>query len=251
MIEQLFGSKTRVKILKHFFKNPEQSYFVRELTRELGEQINSVRRELMNLATFGIIKSSNADNKVFYMLNKHHDNYEGLKLIFTSGGVKDIVEKDSNGEVYVPTYAGRNYPIELDEPQNDIYREQEQVEPSTKKIQSLTKKRSIIKVRDTNSDFLSEKLNSIPNVQLVYISGQLLRSPGIVDMLIVGGIKSKIKDSIEEIEEHFGQSINFIHLTIDDFIFRRRINDRSISAIFQYKTELIINKNPELIEKGI
>jgi hypothetical protein len=45
MIEQLFGSKTRVKLLKLFFSNPNRSFYVREITRTIDEQINSVRRE--------------------------------------------------------------------------------------------------------------------------------------------------------------------------------------------------------------
>ena len=49
MIDALFGSKTRVKLLGLFMNNPERSFYVREITRNIGEQINSVRRELANL----------------------------------------------------------------------------------------------------------------------------------------------------------------------------------------------------------
>ena len=35
MIEQLFGSKTRVMLLRLFLNNPEKFYYVRELTRNL------------------------------------------------------------------------------------------------------------------------------------------------------------------------------------------------------------------------
>ena len=46
MVEQLFGSKTRVKLLQLFYSNPNRSFYVREITRKIDEQINSVRREL-------------------------------------------------------------------------------------------------------------------------------------------------------------------------------------------------------------
>lgn len=49
MLEQLFGSKTRVDMLRLFFRNPSDSYFVREITRALDTQINAVRRELQIL----------------------------------------------------------------------------------------------------------------------------------------------------------------------------------------------------------
>ena len=41
-VEKLFGSKTRTKLLGLFFENPDKSYYVREITRVIGEQINSV-----------------------------------------------------------------------------------------------------------------------------------------------------------------------------------------------------------------
>lgn len=56
MLEQLFGSQTRVKLLQIFLNNSESYYFVRELTRMLDSQINAVRRELENLMDLGVIK---------------------------------------------------------------------------------------------------------------------------------------------------------------------------------------------------
>ncbi|MFA5211191.1 MAG: hypothetical protein WC414_01645 [Patescibacteria group bacterium] len=58
MLEQLFGSKTRIKILRLFFRNPERSFFVRELSREVSTQINAVRRELELLSTLNIISET-------------------------------------------------------------------------------------------------------------------------------------------------------------------------------------------------
>jgi len=57
MLEQLFGSTTRVKLLRLFLNNPSQPYYLRELARKLKTQLNSVRREVINLEKIGIIKS--------------------------------------------------------------------------------------------------------------------------------------------------------------------------------------------------
>ena len=62
-LEKLFGSKTRTKLLSLFFGNPERSFYVREMTRVIEEQINSVRRELLNLEGIGIIKNETYDKK--------------------------------------------------------------------------------------------------------------------------------------------------------------------------------------------
>ncbi len=69
MLEQLFGSRTRVKLLRLFFTQPEERYFVRELTRVIDEQINSVRRELQNLETIGLVVSDIVEKKKYYTLN--------------------------------------------------------------------------------------------------------------------------------------------------------------------------------------
>ena len=87
MIEQLFGSKTRVKLLQLFYSNPNRSFYVREITRKIDEQINSVRRELSNLLSIGIITSDNTNNKLYYEVNQKYEYFQPLQTIF-GGGVK-------------------------------------------------------------------------------------------------------------------------------------------------------------------
>lgn len=70
MLDQLFGSRTRLKLLRLFLSNPDSAYYVREITRKIDEQLNSVRRELSNLLLFGLITSDNREDKKFYQLNK-------------------------------------------------------------------------------------------------------------------------------------------------------------------------------------
>src|SRR5262249_23528255 len=85
MIEQLFGSKTRVKLLQLFYSNPNRSFYVREITRKIDEQINSVRRELANLLSIGIISSENTNNKLYYEVNQHYEFHQALSAIFGGG----------------------------------------------------------------------------------------------------------------------------------------------------------------------
>src|SRR3954469_13350032 len=88
MIEQLFGSKTRVKLLQLFYSNPNRSFYVREITRKIDEQINSVRRELANLLSIGIISSDTSNNRLYYEVNQDYEYYKALSLIFGGGSVK-------------------------------------------------------------------------------------------------------------------------------------------------------------------
>lgn len=88
MIDALFGSKTRVKLLHLFLNNPNRAFYVREITRKIDEQINSVRRELANMLSIGIIQSDSANNRLYYEVNQSYTYYEPLRSIFadnTSG----------------------------------------------------------------------------------------------------------------------------------------------------------------------
>lgn len=85
MIEQLFGSKTRVKLLQLFYSNPNRSFYVREITRKIDEQINSVRRELANLLSIGIISSDTNNNRLYYEVSQDFQYYEPLTAIFGTG----------------------------------------------------------------------------------------------------------------------------------------------------------------------
>lgn len=96
MVEQLFGSKTRVKLLQLFYSNPNRSFYVREITRKIDEQINSVRRELSNLLSIGIITSDNTNNKLYYEVNQKFEHYEPLQQIFGKGVKK--TKKAAAGE---------------------------------------------------------------------------------------------------------------------------------------------------------
>jgi hypothetical protein len=88
MVEQLFGSKTRVKLLHLFYSNPNRSFYVREITRKIDEQINSVRRELANLLNVGLITSDNSNNKVYYEVNQKYEYFAPLQEIFGGGMAK-------------------------------------------------------------------------------------------------------------------------------------------------------------------
>jgi hypothetical protein len=92
MIEQLFGSKTRVKLLQLFYSNPNRSFYVREITRKIDEQINSVRRELANLLSIGIISSDTTNNRLYYEVNQTYEYYAPLKLIFGGAASEDGAE---------------------------------------------------------------------------------------------------------------------------------------------------------------
>jgi predicted transcriptional regulator len=83
MLKALFSSNTRVKILKIFLLNSDEEFFIRELTRRLDEQINSVRRELDNLKKIGFLRARTKNRKKYYHVNLNFIIYHELKSIVT------------------------------------------------------------------------------------------------------------------------------------------------------------------------
>ena len=96
MIDALFGSKTRVKLLHLFLNNPGKSFYVREITRLIDEQINSVRRELANMLQVGIITSDTADNRLYYAVNQRYDYYVPFRAIFADEKMESVATKPSD-----------------------------------------------------------------------------------------------------------------------------------------------------------
>ncbi len=98
MLEQLFGSKTRVRLLRLFLHNDQSAFFVRELTRKIGSQINAVRNELNNLVGMGVVVGADGAAKAatrqrrYYRLNTSSLLYPELRALFLKSQV--MVEKD-------------------------------------------------------------------------------------------------------------------------------------------------------------
>jgi predicted transcriptional regulator len=120
MLEQLFGSQTRSKLLQIFLNNSEGKYFVRELTRALNSQINAIRRELQNLEELGVIKLSPdeldkqgkavEEKRKFYQINPKFILFPELKSIFQKA--QFLLEKNfakavkNSGKVYFLALTG-------------------------------------------------------------------------------------------------------------------------------------------------
>lgn len=107
MLENLFGSKTRVKLLNLFLNNSDGCFYVREIARDLKENINSIRREVMNLEKIGIIKvvpndeldineeerkKNKKEKRRYYRADKDFTLYNELKDLMMKS--KLLVDKD-------------------------------------------------------------------------------------------------------------------------------------------------------------
>ncbi len=122
MIEQLFGSKTRVKLLHIFFHSPDRPFYVRELARLAESQLNAIRRELSNLEKVGIIApvvvaegeiqdGSGTGRSKYYKLNAGCLLYAELKALLFKAQIlyeRELIEmlKDKAGKLKILLFTG-------------------------------------------------------------------------------------------------------------------------------------------------
>jgi predicted nucleotidyltransferase len=94
MLEALFGSKLRAKVLGWLFSHPDERYFVRQLTALLKEDSTNVSRELARLAKTGILVSTTEGRQKYYQANRQSPIFNELHgLMLKTVGVADIIKK--------------------------------------------------------------------------------------------------------------------------------------------------------------
>ncbi len=188
--EQLFGSKTRVKLLSLFYNNPERPFYVREITRKVDEQINSVRRELQNLLNIGIVKSVNQSNRLYYEVDPKYKFHAQLQSIF------------------------------------------QQIPAKSKEIKETKEEDQILK-----------KISKAGNVKMVFLSGAFVRgSNQNVDICIVGDMnKAQLAKIVGDMEQEMSRELNYWVMRVEDFDYRRNLNDRSLMDILDAKKTVLLD----------
>lgn len=110
LLEDLIISRVRVKMLSLFLNNPSTIYHVREVVRQVGEEINAVRRELAHLEKGGMLAKEQRANRLFYRFRKEYPLYfELMELVGKTTGLGwDIVKnKVKLGKIKYAMLSGR------------------------------------------------------------------------------------------------------------------------------------------------
>ena len=204
MFEQLLGSKTRFKLLQVFIHHPDVYYYVRQLTRILNTQINSVRRELMNLEQIGLISSFD------------HIPEE-------QGGVPS----QHKGSTPVVQSQKKYYKVNTD---FFLYPE----------LKALFVKEQIMSEKDLVKSL--KKIGTINYLVLtgifVGLDGEIP-----TDMVIVGKVESdKLAKLIAEYEKAFNKEINYSVFSLNEYKYRININDRFLHNILSNKKIVAIDE---------
>ncbi len=83
-----------MRMVELFYSNPEEMYYVREITRKTKEEINAVRRELDRMLAAGIVKSEQRGNRLYYSLNDRYTFFQELRqMVAKSSGLGKKIRK--------------------------------------------------------------------------------------------------------------------------------------------------------------
>jgi hypothetical protein len=207
MLEQIFGSKTRTRLLKLFLLNPEKVYFIRELTRLIDTQINSVRRELQNLLQCKLIQEVNAAE-----LEKELQRAEETPT---------NSKKQKNLERLAKKYFQANTDYLL-------FRELRAI---------------FLRGPFLHQDDLVRDIRSLEHLDMAVLSGFFVdNDDSHVDLLIVGNVnRTKLTKIIHGFEKVFEKEINYTTLTKDEYLYRHSLSDRFLFGVLEGKNKIIID----------
>ena len=206
MIEQLYGSKTRVKLLQLFFSNPNRSFYVREITRKIDEQINSVRRELANLLSIGIISSDANNNRLYYEVNQDYEHYQALAMMFGNQTASEPVKKAPKGDDKGPKV--------------DVVREH----PLAKNVRATGR----VDLALLTGQFTRDDMSGVD----VLIVGDVNQA--------------KLSRFMSELEKSENKELRYTVMPLSTYQYRVQINDRFINNVLNSKKQVIISNQDVL-----
>jgi predicted nucleotidyltransferase len=94
MLEQLFSSRVRVRLLTTFLTNPDARFYTRQLERLLDGSPYAIQRELRRLEAIGLLEAQPEANIKYYAVNKDFAIYPELKnIILKTTGVGDVLHE--------------------------------------------------------------------------------------------------------------------------------------------------------------
>ena len=94
LLEKLFGSRVRAKIIEHLFGHPDERYYARQLAALLCEDSTNLSRELGRLNELGVLSCRTEGHRKYYRANAYCPIYRELlgiasKMMGRPGVVSD------------------------------------------------------------------------------------------------------------------------------------------------------------------
>ncbi|TET36396.1 MAG: hypothetical protein E3J69_03580 [Anaerolineales bacterium] len=94
LLERLFSSRVRIRLLSHFLLHPEARDHIRALASEVGAQYSAVWKELNNLEGAGLLQSETVGGRKIFTLNSQFPIIPELRnILLKTVGAGDLVRE--------------------------------------------------------------------------------------------------------------------------------------------------------------
>jgi len=98
MLEQLFSSSARVKVLGLLLLNADRRYYQRQIAELTALPVRAVQREMGRLTGIGLVRRMSEGNRVYYQADAENFLFPDLKRIFLKTiGVQALLGRRCKG----------------------------------------------------------------------------------------------------------------------------------------------------------
>jgi hypothetical protein len=222
MLERLFGSITRLKLLKAFLFQPTKRFTADELLRTYKFKADSLRRELDNLMELGLIAEG--------VEQPENASAEAVAEVEQAAPVATAKSKKEPSDA--KALAGKK--------EKEIkYYQLNRAFVLVDEIKTLLARGQVLYERN-----FIDKLLTTGNIKYLMLSGFFVnRTDAPVDLLIVGRInKVKLVKIIKEFEIELGREVNFTHFEPQEFLYRKSLADVFIYELLEGPNMVVIDE---------
>jgi DNA-binding transcriptional ArsR family regulator len=94
MLQELFTSKTRIKVLLKLFLNPDVACYLRQLATEFHLSPNALKGELDHLHEAGYLSREQEGRSIYFRANKNHPFFPEISsMVRKSIGIDRLVDE--------------------------------------------------------------------------------------------------------------------------------------------------------------
>lgn len=210
-LEDLFGSKDKVKILRFFLNHAQTNVSLSELQKTLKIKRVVLNSEIKRLKNLGLLKET-----------------KRYSVVKSSPAKTKKSKKSKNKRIaVVPKKSVTVYIVN----------------------ESFLFLRELSNIIGQSSGFgqadLSNQLSKTGQVKLAIIAGCLINNPkSRVDLLLVGNKlkEKKIQTVISDLEASIGKEINYTVMNTGEFLERKEMGDVFIRDILEWPNKTLINR---------
>lgn len=209
ILEKLFSSGARVKMLRFFLMNPEAVFTPAQIAKSCRLTRAKVRQEANLLKAIGFLKKGIRETQI----------------VFPARGGSASGRKT------------KRRPRKKREPGFQLH----SLFPYLRELRAL-----VVEAASISRELLTRRFKRLgKGIRLVLLSGVFIKSsvPGHIDILVVGdNIKrSKVEKILGKIETELGKELNYALFDTKEFKYRQGMYDRFILDILESEHDILIN----------